>query len=472
MLSTLRGRLLASYLAIIALTLAVVAIALFGFATISSVRLLSPLQRLAAISRSNQNDLIRLWEAGGQPEDLQFLLLDTSDQTTVRIVIVDTADQEIVFDTTDDAWVGDRLARVDQPRLVLPGEGGDSIFGRFTHPDGSDWLVYAEPNPAFGRALIFYALPEPAAGEFFREFFLQPLVYAGLAALLLSILLAALITRSVARPLQEMASAAEAIAEGDYDQRVRPDGPDEVQRVAESFNTMTGRVNASQQAQRDFVANVSHDLKTPITAISGWSQALLDGAAATENEQQRAAMTIHEEAGRMLRQVDALLELARLESGQLQLAQQPVDLATTLVTVQRAYLPQAQEQGVALELRLEPAAPVMGDPDRLVQLFANLVDNALAHTPGGGEVTLRLQPDGKMTQAIVSDTGPGIPSTDLDRVFERFYQVDKSRKRGGGQGSGLGLAIVAELVDVHGGTVHAESEPGEGTSFVVRLPAI
>lgn len=472
MLSTLRGRLLASYLAIIATTLAVVAIALFGFATISSVRLLSPLQQLAAISRSNQNDLIRLWEAGGQPEDLQLLLLDTADQTTVRIVIVDTADQEIVFDTSGDAWVGDRLARVDQPRLVLPGEGGDSIFGRFTHPDGSNWLVYAEPNPAFGRALIFYALPEPAAGEFFREFFLQPLVFAGLAALLLSILLAALITRSVARPLQQMASAAKAIAEGNYEQRVRPEGPDEVQRVAESFNTMTGRVNATQQAQRDFVANVSHDLKTPITAISGWSQALIDGAAATEEEQRRAATTIHEEASRMLRQVDALLELARLESGQLKLAQQPVDLGATLVTVHRAYQPQAQLQEVDLALQLEPAAPVLGDPDRLIQLFANLVDNALAHTPAGGQVVLQLQPVAEMVQATISDTGPGIPADELQRVFERFYQVDKSRKRGTGQGSGLGLAIVAELVEAHGGTVRAESNPDGGTSFVVSLPAI
>lgn len=174
----------------------------------------------------------------------------------------------------------------------------------------------------------------------------------------------------------------------------------------------------------------------------------------------------------MLRQVDALLELARLESGQLKLAQQPVDLGATLVTVHRAYQPQAQLQEVDLALQLEPAAPVLGDPDRLIQLFANLVDNALAHTPAGGQVVLQLQPVAEMVQATISDTGPGIPADELQRVFERFYQVDKSRKRGTGQGSGLGLAIVAELVEAHGGTVRAESNPDGGTSFVVSLPAI
>ena len=172
---------------------------------------------------------------------------------------------------------------------MLTNVGRGSIFGSFIHTNGSHWLVFAEPNPALGRALIFYAQPEPTAGEFFNEFFLSPLVFAGALAVLLALLLAVIIARSVARPLHTMAGAAEAIARGEYDQRVPPQGPDEVQRVAGSFNSMAAQVKASQQVQRDFVANVSHDLKTPLTAISGWSQALLDGAAEAPAERRRAA---------------------------------------------------------------------------------------------------------------------------------------------------------------------------------------
>ncbi len=281
MINTLRGRLLWSYFAVILAALLFIAVTLFGFAGISDARLLPPLERLTAISRTNQRELIQLWETGAGGEELQGLLFSTSDQADVRILVVDTNVGEIIFDTaTSDDWIGDRLTDVQQLRNIgQTNVARGSIFGTFIHPDGSRWLVFAEPNPALGRALIFYAQPEPTAGEFFNEFFLQPLIFAGVLALLLAALLAAIISRSVSGPLQTMAAAAEAIARGDYDQRVPERGPDEVRRVASSFNSMAAQVKASQQAQRDFVANVSHDLKTPLTAISGWSQALLDGAA-------------------------------------------------------------------------------------------------------------------------------------------------------------------------------------------------
>ena len=470
---TLRGRLLLAFFGVILVTLAVVAAALFGFASVSDARLLPALERLSAISRTNQRELLELWQAGAGSDELQGLLFNTGAQADVRILVVDSDAQEIIFDTSEgDDWVGDALNQVDRPQsLALTNVGRGSIFGTFVHTNGSRWLVFAEPNPALGRALIFYAQPEPTAAEFFSDYFLQPLGSAGLLAILLAVLLAALVTRSVVRPLQQLAGGAEAIARGEYHHRVPPRGPSEVRRVADSFNTMATQVEATQAAQRDLVANVSHDLKTPLTAISGWSQALLDGAADTPVERQQAAETIYNEAGRMSRMVNDLLDLARIESGQLQMTVRAVDLAEVMADVHRGQLPRARAKEIELTLDAPPTPPVLADPDRLAQVFTNLADNALTYTPAGGGVHLAVRVGPDYVEGVVSDNGPGIPAEELPRVFERFYRLEKSRVREDGRrGSGLGLAIVKELVAAQGGQVSVSSEPGRGSAFIVRLP--
>ncbi len=268
---TLRARLLLSYVAVILAGLLLVALALFGFAGVSDARLLPVLERLSAISRTNQRELLNLWQTGAGGEELQGLLISTAESANVRILVVDSGAQQIIFDSVgEDDWVGDPLTQVERPQsLTMANVGRGSIFGTFVHSNGERWLVFAEPNPAFDPVLIFYAEPEPTAGKFFSDFFLRPLLYAGGVAFLLAILLAAWLTGSVSRPLQHLAAAAGAIARGDYKQRVPPEGPDEVRGVAESFNRMAAQVDATQTAQRDLVANVSHDLKTPLTAISG-----------------------------------------------------------------------------------------------------------------------------------------------------------------------------------------------------------
>jgi two-component system sensor histidine kinase ResE len=242
--------------------------------------------------------------------------------------------------------------------------------------------------------------------------------------------------------------------------------------VAESFNSMATRVEATQAAQRDLVANVSHDLKTPLTAISGWSQALLDGAADTAAERQQAAETIYNEAGRMARLVNDLLDLARIESGQFQLTLRAVDVSDVMAEVYRGQVPRARARQIDLTLdAAPPIPPVMGDRDRLAQVFTNLADNALTYTPSGGGVRLAVRAGEGYVEGSISDDGPGIPAEELPRVFERFYRLDKSRVRENDRrGSGLGLAIVQELVAAQGGQVSVSSEPGRGSTFIVRLP--
>lgn len=175
----------------------------------------------------------------------------------------------------------------------------------------------------------------------------------------------------------------------------------------------------------------------------------------------------------MSRLVNELLDLARLESGQLQMNMRSVDLGDILADVYRSQLPRARAKSIDMEVDAVREALVAGDPDRLAQIFTNLVDNALAYTPPGGAVRLATRTNGNWVEGSVTDTGPGIPDEELPRVFERFYRLEKSRAREErGRGSGLGLAIVHELVTAHGGVISVSSQVGRGTAFIVRLPAV
>jgi two-component system OmpR family sensor kinase len=472
MFKTLRSRLLLSNVVIIA-ALFGVAMALFWQINRPDVRYRPTLQQLTAVSLANRYQIRRLRDIGAGPDALQQVLAQTAADTGVRIVVASARSNQVLFDSEEvGSWVGETINVANRPQRFLADQERNTISGRFQHPDGSRWLVYSPPIPEFGQLRVFYIQREPTILAFFGEFFFSPLLGAGVVAFLLSVLLAIWIASSVARPLHQMADAAEAIAHGNYDQQLSIQGPGEVERLASSFNSMATQVHASQQAQRDFVANVSHDLKTPITSIQGWSQALLDGTAASTEEQRQAAGIIHSETNRMARMVAQLLDLAKIESGQLVLARELVDLGQILTDVRHSLMVQAQEQKIHLTMQLDTVPPIWGDHDRLMQIFTNLVDNALAHTPPEGQVHLSLRRhNAQAIEAVVQDTGSGIEPQDLSRIFERFYQIDRSRTRNGGrQGSGLGLAIVRELVEAHHGRIQARSQVGEGSAFIVRLP--
>jgi len=364
------------------------------------------------------------------------------------------------------------------------------LRGQFVTPDGESMIYVALPITFFRgpagsggqqRLMVAVTMAQPRAVTFLGDL-LGQLLLAGLAAFVLSILLAYLIARSIAKPLRRITLATERIAKGDYDQQLNITSPDEVRRLATSFNVMAQEVKTSRQAQRDFVANVSHELRTPLTSIQGFSQAILDGTARDGEAQRHAAQIINDEAERMARLVNDLLDLAKLDAGQIVMAQERVDMGQLLRGCVEKLSPQARQGGVELKLDLGALPPLFGDNDRLAQVFTNLVDNALKHTSQGGRVTVTAKevqgpPARKGEKAIprievsVADTGSGIPPEDLSRIFERFYQVDKSRHRKD-RGAGLGLAIAKEIVQAHGGQIKAESVMGVGTKFTVTLPAL
>ncbi|MFP4323351.1 MAG: sensor histidine kinase, partial [Anaerolineales bacterium] len=304
----------------------------------------------------------------------------------------------------------------------------------------------------------------------FGETFLLPLMQAGMLSFGVAILLSYWITRSVARPLAHIANAAGQVAAGDYAQRVPVQGVTEARVVAQAFNDMTAQVQATQKAQQDFLANVSHDLRTPLTSIQGYSQAIMDGVT---DDPAHSASIINYEAARLTRLVQDLLDIARIQSGRMQMLRQAIALDGILRNVGESLNIKARDANITLHLDIQPLPRIAGDGDRLAQVFTNLVDNALKHTSEGGQVWLRAEPQAQGIMVTVQDTGEGIPKDDLARIFERFYQVDKSRQRGAQRiGTGLGLAIVNEIVRAHGGTVTVASQVGVGTAFQVWLPQL
>jgi signal transduction histidine kinase len=294
----------------------------------------------------------------------------------------------------------------------------------------------------------------------------RPLLQAGFIALGISTIIAIVLARSIYHPVQRVSQAAERIAQGRYDQEIPIAGPKEIKGLAMRFNEMTRKVKESQQQLRHFVADVSHQLKTPLTSIQGFTQAILDGTAQDSDTRERAVEVIDEESKRMIRQVNELLELSRMQAGQLQMTQELVDIKELLLHCQEIFSLRAEEKGIRLTTQIEPLTPVTGDADRLEQVFINLLDNAIKNTPAQGEVSIIAHNNAdNSVQIAVADNGPGIPPEQLPHVFERFYQAGGLRT-----GTGLGLAIAREIVLAHSGRIEASSEPGALTKFMVTLP--
>jgi signal transduction histidine kinase len=470
MFRSLNFRLLLSYVIVILVCLGLVGAGLLLFVRTSPLWTSAAFLRLEATARAALPALQR----PGSPEQFHDLLAQVAEEQEVRVLSLD-GEGTVRFDS-EGAWEGKRLEEGVRP---TPTRG--RIRGIFDGPTGGRWTYVGQtlPTPDGGRQMVLFVSSQSRLLmlAWFVENLLPPVVQAGAVALVLSILLALLISRWIAAPLRRVARAAESIARGDLATRAPVSGPYEVQGLARSFNTMASQVEATQQSQRDFVANVSHELKTPLTSIQGFSQALLDGTASTPETATRAARIIHEETERMRRLVDELLVLARFDAGQMELAHDPVELGPLLRGCIERLTPQAWTGEVSLTLDASEKLFVTGDADRLAQVFANLVDNGVTHTPPGGKVTIaaRSANDGHI-HVTVTDTGEGISAEALPRVFERFYQVDESRQRDQGardetsRGAGLGLAISKEIVEAHGGTITVESVLGLGTKFTVRLP--
>jgi signal transduction histidine kinase len=263
-------------------------------------------------------------------------------------------------------------------------------------------------------------------------------------------------------PLDDLLHAADRVGQGDYSARVQEKGPREVRSLARAFNDMASRLDQLDERRRNLLADVTHELRTPLTVVQGNLEGMLDGVYPADEANLRSLL---EETNILSRLVDDLRTLALAESGALQLKKEPTDLALLMRETAAAFQAQVNTAGVTLTVETAADLPWLDlDPGRIRQVLSNLLANALRYTPAGGTVLVRYwQVEGR-AELEVQDSGPGIQADELPYVFERFY---KSTDSGG---MGLGLAIAKKLVEAHGGTISAESAPGQGTKMRVVLP--
>ena len=332
------------------------------------------------------------------------------------------------------------------------GNGGGGLFPAAFRPAGP---VGPPPNREPAAALL--------AAEVQRS-----LWWTGLAAAAAGILLVSLMSRRILSPVQRLNAAARRLGQGDLSQRVPAAGPRELQDLSRTFNAMAENLQAAEQQRRSLVADVAHELRTPLSNLQGYLEAVQDGLLAAD---QTTIAALRQQTAHLIALVEDLRLLAQAEAGVLQLHRTPTDLAELLAAAVDDFRPRAAAKELRLTLEVAADTPLLNlDQTRLRQIVGNLLENALLHAPEGGAVTLTAGPgDGGGVVIAIRDNGPGIPAADLPYVFDRFYRVDPSRARATG-GVGLGLTIARQLARAHGGDLTAENPPAGGSVFTLTLP--
>ena len=298
----------------------------------------------------------------------------------------------------------------------------------------------------------------------------RSLWWTGLAAAAAGILLVSLMSRRILAPLQTLSAAARRLGQGDLSQRVPVSGPTELEHLGYTFNTMAENLQHAEQQRRNLMADVAHELRTPLSNIQGYLEAVNDGLLAAD---QSTINTLRQQTAHLVSLVEDLRLLALAEAGALHLNRQPESVEELLGAAVEAFQPRAEAKEISLSLAVAPGLPPVSlDRTRIAQVVGNLLENAIFHTPQGGAVTVgasRTSTPSDVVEVSVGDTGPRHRPQDLPAVFERFYRVDPSRARTTG-GAGLGLTIARQLVEAHQGAIRVESRLGEGTRFIFTLP--
>jgi len=295
----------------------------------------------------------------------------------------------------------------------------------------------------------------------------RALAIAAAGAVLIALVLGVFLARLLTRPVRELTAAAQGIAGGELEQRVPVRSQDELGLLAAQFNRMSADLSRATRARRQMTADIAHDLRTPLTVIAGYLEALRDQVLQPTPER---FATMYAEIQLLLRLVEDLHTISLADAGELALAPQRIEPRVLLERVAEAYRHTAEQRGIALVVRAEDeVAETCVDPERMVRALGNLVSNALNHTPQGGRVELSVRRAAGGVELAVADTGTGIAPEHLPYIFERFYRPDSSRSQQTG-GSGLGLAIVRSIVEAHGGRVTVESSVGKGSVFTILLP--
>jgi len=447
-------RLFLSYLAVVVVGLAVAAITISGLLLrYEDDQTRVHLEELSAPFLTAIQTGVR---AGQQPREIVDALTEQAHAANARLLIT-TAARRVAIDS-DGRLVGS----------LLPQPSASSI-GEFT--EGADQWIFVRQQlrqaaaGGVGLGFIVVARPRAVFTDTLRAL-LPSLALSGLVALAFAVLVAALLARTITRPLRDLVGGVRRFAGGDYGTRVPLAGPSEVAEMGTAFNEMASEIQRSRGSEQAFLADISHELRTPLTSIQGFAQAIVEGEARGDAVS-HVAEIIHREARRLVRMVEGLLQVARLESGAQLMAREDVVPARLLESAVAALAVQAKDAGVSFDVAGADALPSLrGDPDKLAQLFLNVLDNAVKHSPRGTTVHVRGSRDDGAVIVRVRDSGSGLPQGAQTRLFQRFYRGENAQR----DGAGLGLAIAQAIAQAHGGSIRASNVEGGGAEFAVRLP--
>jgi len=370
-----------------------------------------------------------------------------------------------------DQWgslYGQRIILTDLRNVVIADSQGD-LLGKQYLPD-----FPGRPLPAmWGERIpgMIYISPEEPAGFpsplNLSQAISRFLIWGSLAAVVIALLLTFFLSRRILAPVKALTLAAGKLGKGDFTQRVRFKDKSEVGELAQTFNIMADDLEKAEKLRQNLVADVAHELRTPLSNIQGYLEAVRDGVIEVNTD---TINSLYEEATLLSRLVDDLQELSLAEADQLKLNCQPEDITKLINQTMVAVQAQAVAKGISVSIELpDELSPVNIDAHRVSQVLRNLLENAVTHTAKEGSITITASQQANWVEVSVSDTGEGIPAEELPNIFERFYRVDKSRARATG-GSGLGLTIAKRLVEAHGGKIEASSELGNGSRFTFTLP--
>lgn len=409
-------------------------------------------------------ELIALdYQGGPLSEELESRVKWFNQKSELEVILAQNSHEltsSLPFVVKDDAFLPSEVLAQLASGETITKIGLEEIFGRkmiaaiIPLNDGENL-----------EGMIFLYVPLAKISELTRDFSFMWLI-GGVAFIVVSLSIGYIMIDRVTRPLVDMKLAAKRVSEGDYSTRVNIHSNDEVGQLAAAFNQMSASIQQEDERKREFLADVSHELRTPISYIKGYSEGLASGYIKSQVEQEKYLKLIDREAGRMGKLVTDLLDLSKIDAGQLPLEKHPFPLAQLIEDFVQKYSQVLTDKQITLSIHLNPDIIIDADEGKIEQILQNIMDNAVRYTEIGGKIKIKLGKHPYGASVEISDTGIGIPAEDLLKITERFYRVNKARSRSNG-GTGLGLAITEKLVSLHSGKIEIESELGKGTT--VRL---
>ncbi|MDP2731265.1 MAG: ATP-binding protein [Dehalococcoidales bacterium] len=432
--------------------------------------------RLARIERS----LFLHYSRWGDWQDIQPYVEQMGTLFGQRVVLTDTSG--VVIADSKKELLGKQYHPNSSGRDLRSGRGKGSLETPYSSPESSEKMesTIQAPGPQEETESTspqsvgtLYTSPEPSgetastSPQSLFQSINRFLLWGGLLAVAIALVITFALSRYISAPIQALTLSAKRLGQGDFSQRVKFNSKGELGELAQTFNSMADDLEQAEELRRKMVADTAHELRTPLSNIQGYLEAIGDGVIEPDSA---TIHSLYEEVTLLSRLVDDLQDLALAEAGELKMFPQPADISGLIHQAVAGASVQAAVKGVSVAVALPAQLPEVNiDSHRIGQVLRNLLKNAIAYTSQGGSITVSGRQRDGFVEVGVADSGEGIPAEDLPNIFERFYRVDKSRTRATG-GSGLGLTIARRLVEAHGGRIEARSEPGKGSNFTFTLP--